>query len=119
MPIQLKHRSPTGETRPWTLKEVIQGRPVDRPTHPMLIHFPIAFYIGALALDVLSRVGTFPAAPLAATWSILGAFGGFDVVERDFERNVHGAILIFGAFWAFANVRPHRIVAMASNARNP
>jgi uncharacterized membrane protein len=59
------------------LKEIIQGKPVDRPTHPMLIHFPIAFYIGALGLDVLSRVGTFPAAPLAATWSILGAFGGF------------------------------------------
>jgi uncharacterized membrane protein len=74
MAIQLKHRSPTGETRPWTIKEIIQGKPINRPTHPMLIHFPIAFYIGALALDVMSRVATFPAAPLAATWAILGAF---------------------------------------------
>jgi uncharacterized membrane protein len=76
MAIQLRYRSPTGETRPWTLKEVIQGRPIDRPTHPMLVHFPIAFYIGALGLDVLSRAGTFPAAPLAATWLIIGAIAG-------------------------------------------
>jgi uncharacterized membrane protein len=74
--IRLKFRSPTGETRPWTLKEIIQGKPVDRPTHPMVIHFPIAFYIGALALDIASRVGRFPAAPLAATWAIMGAFAG-------------------------------------------
>jgi uncharacterized membrane protein len=77
MGIQLKYRSPTGETRPWTLKEIIQGKPIDRATHPMLIHFPIAFYVGALGLDVLSRAGTFPSAPLAATWLILAAFVGF------------------------------------------
>jgi uncharacterized membrane protein len=72
--LKLKYTSPTGETRPWTLKEIIQGKPINRPTHPMLVHFPIAFYIGSLALDVLSRVGTFPAAPVAATWALLGAF---------------------------------------------
>ena len=77
MALQLRYRSPTGETRPWTLKEIIQGRPIDRPTHPMLIHFPIAFYIGALGLDVLSRAGTFPAAPLSATWLVIGALAGF------------------------------------------
>jgi len=43
--------------------EILQGKPIDRPTHPMLVHFPIAFYIGALGLDVLSRIGRFPAAP--------------------------------------------------------
>ena len=73
MAIQLRYRSPTGETRPWTLKEIIQGKPINRPTHPMLVHFPIAFYFGALALDIMSRVATFPSAPLAATWAILGA----------------------------------------------
>src|SRR2546428_11462945 len=77
MAIQLKYRSPTGETRPWTLREIIQAKPIDRPTHPMLIHFPIAFYVGALGLDLLSRFGTFPSAPLAATWLIIGAFAGF------------------------------------------
>ena len=66
MAIQLKHRLPTGESRPWTLREIIQGRPVDRPTHPMLVHFPIAFYIGALVVDVISRIWTFPTAPLMA-----------------------------------------------------
>lgn len=76
MPLQWKHQLPTGETVPWTLKEVIQGKPVNRPTHPMLVHFPIAFYIGALVLDVISRLWRFPAAPLMATWLILGAFIG-------------------------------------------
>ena len=77
MAIRLRYRSPTGETRPWTLRELIQGMPIDRPTHPMLIHFPIAFYIGTLALDVLSRIGHHPTAPLAATWLNLGALLGF------------------------------------------
>jgi uncharacterized membrane protein len=77
MAIRRKYRAPTGETRPWTLREILQGKPIDRPTHPMLVHFPIAFYIGALGLDVLSRIGRFPAAPLAATWLILGSLAGF------------------------------------------
>ena len=77
MAIKLRYRSPTGETRPWTLTEIIQGKPVDRPTHPMLIHFPIAFWIGALWIDVISRLGRFPSAPLMATWLILGGFIGF------------------------------------------
>jgi uncharacterized membrane protein len=72
--LKLKYTSPAGETRSWTLKEIIQGKPINRPTHPMLVHFPIAFYIGSLALDVLSRLGTFPEAPVAATWALLGAF---------------------------------------------
>jgi uncharacterized membrane protein len=75
--ISLKHRAPGGETRPWTLREILQGKPIDRPIHPMLVHFPIAFSIGALGLDVLSRIGKFPAAPLAATWLILASLAGF------------------------------------------
>jgi len=77
MAIRLKYRAPSGETRPWTLREILQGKPIDRPIHPMLVHFPIAFYIGALGLDVLSWIGRFPAAPLAATWLILGSLAGF------------------------------------------
>jgi uncharacterized membrane protein len=77
MAVSLKYRAPSGETRPWTLREILQGKPIDRPIHPMLVHFPIAFSIGALGLDVLSRIGTFPAAPLAATWLILGSIAGF------------------------------------------
>jgi uncharacterized membrane protein len=39
----------------------------------MLVHFPVAFYVGAVAFDVLSRAGRFPEAPVAATWLIVGA----------------------------------------------
>jgi uncharacterized membrane protein len=74
MPLRLKYTAPNGETRPWTLKEIVQGKPIDRPTHPMLVHFPIAFYIAVLGLDILSKVGDFPAAPVAGTWLLLGAF---------------------------------------------
>ena len=74
MPLKLRYTDPNGVSRPWTLKEIIQGKPVNRPTHVMLVHFPIAFYFAVLGLDILSKVGTFPAAPIAATWLLLGAF---------------------------------------------
>ena len=70
----LKMRAPDG--RRWTLKELIQGKPLGAPSHSMVIHFPVAFYIGALAFDIMSRVGDVAdSAPLAATWLIIGAFG--------------------------------------------
>lgn len=72
----LRYRAPSGETRMWTLLEIVQGRPLGHPSHPLFVHFPVAFYVGALALDVLSYLGRFPAAPLAATWLILMAFAG-------------------------------------------
>jgi uncharacterized membrane protein len=77
MAIRFRYRLATGESRMWTLLEMAQGKPIDRAIHPMLIHFPIAFYIGALGLDVLSKLGTFPAAPLAATWLVLAGLAGF------------------------------------------
>ena len=77
MAIKLRYRAPTGETRLWTLREIARGRPIDRPIHPMLIHFPIAFTIGALALDVLSRLVDLRSGPIAATWLVIGALAGF------------------------------------------
>jgi uncharacterized membrane protein len=74
MAISLRKRLSTGETRPWTAKEFLQGKPLGHPSHPMLVHFPVAFYIGTLGLDILSKVGDFPAAPLATTWLLIGAF---------------------------------------------
>ena len=68
----LRYRSPSGESRPWTLKEIIQGKPIGRPTHPMLVMFPIAFYIGALLMDLLSRA-SFPGGPRAGTYAVIGA----------------------------------------------
>jgi uncharacterized membrane protein len=77
MAIKLRHTAPTGETRMWTLVEIAQGKPIERPIHPMLVHFPIAFYIGSLGLDVLSRLGNFAAAPPAATWLVMAGLVGF------------------------------------------
>jgi uncharacterized membrane protein len=66
----------SGERRRWTLKEIVQGKPIGHPSHAMFVHFPVALYIGALGLDIVSRAGHLPQAPLAATWLILGAFAG-------------------------------------------
>lgn len=77
MAVKLRHTSPTGETRMWSLVEIAQGKPIDRPIHPMLVHFPLAFTYGALALDILSRLGEFPAAPIAATWLVIAAILGY------------------------------------------
>ncbi|HZP90148.1 MAG TPA: DUF2231 domain-containing protein [Actinomycetota bacterium] len=79
MAIRLKHRSATGEMRFWTFREIVQGKPIDRPTHPMFVHFPIAFSIGALGLDAFSRIGHHAAAPVAATWLIVAALAGFAI----------------------------------------
>ena len=75
MAIRLRRRLSSGETRSWTIKEIVQGKPLEHPSHPMFVHFPVAFYIATLGLDVLSKVGDFPAAPIATTWLLLGAFG--------------------------------------------
>jgi uncharacterized membrane protein len=71
-----RYRSPSGDERPWRLKEIVQGKPLGHPSHAMFVHFPVAFYVGALSFDVLSRAGEFPQAPVAATWLILGALAG-------------------------------------------
>lgn len=69
----LTHVMPDGSQVRWTLKEIVQGKPLGHPSHAMLVHFPVAFYVGALAFDLLSRAGRFPEAPVAATWLIAGA----------------------------------------------
>jgi uncharacterized membrane protein len=76
MAIRLKYRSPTGETRPWTLKEIVQGYPLGHPSHPLFVHFPIAFYSGTLAFDILTRITPNPGLTLAATYLLIGAFAG-------------------------------------------
>lgn len=73
----LRYEAPDGTVRPWRLKEIVQGKPLGHPSHAMFVHFPVAFYVATLALDVLSRVGDFPAAPIAGSWLLIGAFAGF------------------------------------------
>jgi uncharacterized membrane protein len=79
-------RSP--RDRSWTAKDWIQGRPMHRPTHPILVIFPISFMSGALLLDVLSRTGLV-GAPLAATYAVAGAVIGaaFAVLTGLLERS--------------------------------
>jgi uncharacterized membrane protein len=74
MTIRLKHRAPDGSTRPWTLKEWVQGRPLGHPSHPLFVHFPIAFYSAILAFDILSRITPSPGLVLAGSYLYLGAF---------------------------------------------
>jgi len=76
MAIHLKYRSPSGESRMWSLKEIVQGKPLGHPSHPLFVHFPLAFYIAVFGLDIMSKIGTFPSEVLATTWLLMGAFAG-------------------------------------------
>ncbi len=38
----------------WTVKDVVQGKPLHHPSHPMFVHFPSALFPVALAFDVIS-----------------------------------------------------------------
>lgn len=38
----------------WTVKDVVQGKPLRHPSHPMFVHFPSALFPVALAFDVIS-----------------------------------------------------------------
>jgi uncharacterized membrane protein len=40
----------------WTLKDLVQGRPLGHPSHAMFVHFPSALFPTALVFDVLSHV---------------------------------------------------------------
>jgi uncharacterized membrane protein len=74
MAIRLKYRAPDGATRMWSLKEIVQGKPLGHPSHPLFVHFPIAFYSAILAFDILSRITPSPGLVLAGSYLYLGAF---------------------------------------------
>jgi uncharacterized membrane protein len=40
----------------WTLKDIVQGRPLGHPSHPIFVHFPSALLPAALVFDVISYV---------------------------------------------------------------
>ena len=40
----------------WTLKDVVQGKPLRHPSHPLFVHFPSALLPAAFIFDVLSRI---------------------------------------------------------------
>src|SRR4030095_14987907 len=43
------------------LKDLLQGKPLRHPIHPMLVHFPIGFFVLSLLLDLISLAS--PAIP--------------------------------------------------------
>src|SRR6266545_7991286 len=54
------------------LKDILEGKPLRHPIHPMLVHFPIGFFILSLLLDL----GTFlfpdaPNLPRASLYTML------------------------------------------------
>ncbi|HJP65579.1 MAG TPA: DUF2231 domain-containing protein, partial [Actinomycetota bacterium] len=73
MAIQLRNHLPSGEVRNWTLLEIVQGQPLGHPSHALFVHFPVAFYFGVLAFDLMTKLFTFPSLVLAATFLIIGA----------------------------------------------
>jgi len=40
----------------WTIKDVVQGKPLCHPSHPLFVHFPSALFPAALLFDVISRI---------------------------------------------------------------
>ena len=76
MAIQLRNHLPSGEVRNWTLREIVEGQPIGHPSHALFVHFPVAFYIGVLAFDLMTKWFDFPTLVLAATFLIIGAQAG-------------------------------------------
>jgi uncharacterized membrane protein len=76
MAIQLRNHLPSGEVRNWSLREIVEGQPIGHPSHALFVHFPVAFYIGVLAFDLMTKLGDFPHLVQAATFLIIGAFAG-------------------------------------------
>jgi len=70
MPISLKNKE---QNRAWTFKEWVQGKPLGHPSHPMFVHFPIAFYVAVLVFDVMTRIQPTPGLVLAGTYLLMGA----------------------------------------------
>lgn len=70
MSISLRNKA---QNRPWTLKEWVQGKPLGHPSHPLFVHYPIAFYTAVLVFDVMTRIEPNQALFLGATYLLIGA----------------------------------------------
>jgi uncharacterized membrane protein len=73
MPIRMRYTDGSGTTRPWTLKEWVQGKPIGHPSHPMFVHFPIAFYLGVIVFDVMTLIQPNPGLIQAGTYLLVMA----------------------------------------------
>ena len=58
------------------LKDVLQGKPLGHPSHPMFIHFPTALFPTAVLFDVLSWLLTEPELVRAAFYNVAVGLAG-------------------------------------------
>lgn len=70
----LRLRPPHGGR--WTVAEIVAGKPLGHPSHAMVVHFPVAFYTGALGFDLASRFAAFPGAATAGLWLLVAGLAG-------------------------------------------
>ncbi|MDT7948850.1 MAG: DUF2231 domain-containing protein [Thermoflexus sp.] len=59
----------------WTIREVLQGKPLGHPSHALFIHFPAGLWPAALVFDLLSWIHPEPALVRAALYNILLGLG--------------------------------------------
>src|SRR5436190_16122688 len=78
------------------LKDLLEGKPLRHPIHPMLVHFPIGFFILSLLLDLASFLvpdtpyllrSSFYAMLLGVITALIAAIPGF--VDYSDIRNDH------------------------------
>ncbi|HEX9234793.1 MAG TPA: DUF2231 domain-containing protein [Actinomycetota bacterium] len=130
--IQLRNHLPSGEVRNWKLREIVEGQPLGHPSHALVVHFPVAYYIAVLSFDIMTRVATFPTLVLAGTFLIIGAFAGSAIAvptglvdwwqmakgsakRRKATQHLLLQLTTFGVFLVALILRwPHRHQAQAS-----
>jgi nitrite reductase/ring-hydroxylating ferredoxin subunit/uncharacterized membrane protein len=52
------------------MKDVLQGKPLRHPLHPLLVHFPIGLFFFSFVLDVIGLIWPFPGLVAAAFYAI-------------------------------------------------
>ncbi|HWQ90784.1 MAG TPA: DUF2231 domain-containing protein, partial [Clostridia bacterium] len=56
------------------LKDLLEGKPLRHPLHPMLVHLPIGLFLLSLLLDLASRI--FPETPGLVRGAFYSMFAG-------------------------------------------
>jgi uncharacterized membrane protein/nitrite reductase/ring-hydroxylating ferredoxin subunit len=93
-------RQPTTGIGETVLKDLLEGKPLRHPIHPMLVHFPIGFLLLSFLLDLVSLAfpevpnlvrGSFYAMLLGIITALLAAVPGF-VDYSDIRRDHPGKV---------------------------
>ena len=58
------------------IKDILQGKPLGHPSHPMFVHFPTALFPASLLFDILSWTITEPELVKAAYYNIIVGLAG-------------------------------------------